>query len=187
VGKVDFLDDYAIALWNVDLSAILCSALGKQVPAFSQSTLPISLSTEATPVHYCDLVELSPRTPIPPKTIKKLFGFKSLQHGWDGYGALAINEAIILRAFDMVDSSYELANRKSLSEFRLWVVPTASGGVQIEMRLGRKAIEIEINPSKITFLKIDDRFVDLSQKYEEGEIATLSYEFIHGLLNWIEK
>ncbi len=53
----------------------------------------------------------------------------TLQQGWDSYGAGPLSPA----ALAVADA--------------FWVVPTADGGVQLEMHAGGMEIEISVNPA----------------------------------------
>lgn len=65
--------------------------------------------------------------------LARLDSFRDLAAGWDSYGAQPIDPRAIAKAQELLHS--------------LTVVPTARGGVQIEMSDGSAVVELDISPS----------------------------------------
>src|SRR5262245_49070204 len=86
-----------------------------------------------TPLTQVDIWEL--------KALAKVTELGRLREGWDGYGSRSIQPAALERISSVINvlSSLRLPNPE--------IFPVPGGGLQIEMELAGKEIEIEILPN----------------------------------------
>lgn len=95
------------------------------------------------------------------KTLQEKFeilnSFRELEPGWDGYSAPAIDPGIIESVRKFLVDNFLLKGLAGDYFGDLTVVPTLSGGVQLEFIKGNRSLELEwVAPDKIEYLKVEE-------------------------------
>jgi hypothetical protein len=106
--------------------------------------------------------------------VQRIVGFAELERDWDSYGAspptVVAIEAAARCLQVLVNAVAPEVGEKALP---FWVAPVPNGGVQIEWRGSKAALEVEIGPAgQLGFLYEEDQ--DSGASYEEGNYVSLS-------------
>lgn len=94
---------------------------------------------------------------------KQLMAFRELKQDWDSYRSDPISQDAINKAYDILSSLKEDTAAKPFM-----IVPLSDGGVQIEWRGERGALEVEISSKKeLSYLLVEG--IEENRKFTEGQ------------------
>ena len=94
---------------------------------------------------------------------KRLMAFRELKQDWDSYKSDPISQDAIDKAYDILSSL-----KKGTAAKPFMIVPLSDGGVQIEWRGKRGALEVEISSKKeLSYLLVEG--TEENRKFTEGQ------------------
>ena len=98
---------------------------------------------------------------------KRLMASRELKQDWDSYKSDPISQDAIDKAYDILSSL-----KKDTSAKPFMIVPVSDGGVQIEWRGKKGALEVEISPKKeLSYLLVQG--IGENQKFTEDQADLL--------------
>jgi hypothetical protein len=81
------------------------------------------------------------------KLIEKLEGFSTMELNWDSYGADTISPKVISNIKQLLPKIFDYFERQRVIFNRFSLVPSCDGGIQLEIGINNREIEIEKKPS----------------------------------------
>lgn len=122
-------------------------------------------------------MDVIPTSDLPPwlrASLPRLLRLCDMNPNWDSYGSLPPSMALV----KSIVKSLRLAEKETLPEPK--VVPTSSGGIQLEWYLGKRELEIEFTPTgQIEYLRSDN------ERNEEKEDVIKDLDDLRCLLAWL--
>jgi hypothetical protein len=117
------------------------------------------------------------------RAFKRLDELGSLENNWDSSGSEPPAVEAIIKARNLIDSVYRtLWATAGQNVIPFAIAPLSGGGIQIEWRSRRGAIEVEIGPTTLGYLLIKGTGTDRTFLKEEGVSEARILELISSIV-----
>jgi hypothetical protein len=123
------------------------------------------------------VVKIDPQWTWQKEPVLRIAECSLLPENWDSYGGRPPSFDTVLAAIDLIDAIPQH------DPPRPRVVPLSTGGIQLEWKVGRRELDIEVGPdATYRYLKFDPRVLD-DQLDTEQPLISLSD--VKDLLSWL--